>query len=55
MTPSPVLHPSSVAALLATAEAHELAAVVLRTRNPRAAEGHAATAVDYRARAAARS
>ena len=50
--PAPAPHPTSVAAFLRTAEAHELAAAVLRRRNPVAAQAHADTAVRLRAQAA---
>ncbi len=49
------LHPSSAAALLRTAEAHELAAVVLRRRNPTAAKVHADAALGLRAKASRRT
>ncbi len=52
--PAP-LHPSSAAALLRTAEAHELAAVVLRRRNPTAAKVHADAALGLRAKASRRT
>lgn len=44
-------HPSSVAAILRSAEAHALAAAVLRARNPAAAEVHADLASALRAKA----
>jgi hypothetical protein len=45
-------HPSSAAAFLRTAEAHELAAVVLRRRNPTASKVHAEAALGLRRKAA---
>lgn len=49
---TPVLHPRSVAAVRASAEAHELAAAVLRRRNPSASKEHADLAVRLRVKAA---
>jgi hypothetical protein len=45
------MHPSSLAALVCSAEAHELAAAVLRTRNPSASTAHADLAHDFRVKA----
>ncbi len=45
------MHPSSLAALVCSAEAHELAATVLRTRNPAASTAHADLAHGFRVRA----
>lgn len=44
-------HPVSAAAFLRTAEAHELAALVLRHRNPTVSKVHADAAVGLRAKA----
>lgn len=41
-------HPRSAAAMLRTAEAHELAARVLSRRNPVAAKAHADVAAAFR-------
>lgn len=48
---APVLHPSSVAAMLRSAEAHERAGAVLHERNPAASQLHADMAVGLRAKA----
>ena len=53
MTTAPLLHPTSVAAHLKAAEAHEQAAAVLVPRQPAAAERHAQIALLLRARARA--
>ena len=48
---APALHARSVAAVVAAARAHELAAAVLRTRNPAASKSHADLAAEFRAKA----
>ena len=44
-------HPLSAAAFLRAAEAHELAAAVLRRRKPAVAKAHADVATDLRGKA----